>query len=364
MTKLQIRKIPKFQTSGKSPYKSLDINDIISIFSRGANSELKAPLKAYSVNPINKFGLYSLAGIDDRGLTKEQSELELKNKLFSNAKNEVEENEKNYKDMFGYNFPIHKEKNLGILASLIKPAIAAGSLAFNLQQLKKTRNAANQITSPRVDAATMPNRPIQGLSPDMVNLCLKNVAGLQTKKTSDATSNRLAEEMLNLNKLSALDKLSAAQIDNLFKEKDRHDKVDMMNAQESVKALNEQSKYNTDLQNKKAEINAGYESSKQDYINKWIDEALVKGITKPVEESIAYNMGKEAIEESEDYNRLQDRIVNTQNRLRFEPENTAIKQEYDELLKEQNQFSKRKGLPNYSDRWNYIFPNKNKQTKI
>lgn len=246
-----------------------------------------------------------------------------------------------------------KDKVLNTVTSLIKPGISVGSALLNLKYLKQSRDVAKNIKSPHIEAATMPNRPIQQLSPEIVAMYMKNIEGLQTKKTSDETSNRIAEQMLSLNKLAAMDKLAAKQAEYLTQERARHDATSAKNAVASVQARNESAKYAADVANKKAMINAQYFGKKQDFTNRWIEEALIK----PMEKRIAYNMGKEAIEKQEKWNRMQAQIVNAQNAMSMDP-SEENKKRLSDLLGLQKEMSSAK-LPYYSGTSSYLIPRRN-----
>lgn len=235
-------------------------------------------------------------------------------------------------------------------ASLIKPIVNLASLSMNLKSLKMTRDAAKNIKAPRVDAATIANRPIKGLSPEIISLYLKNVGNLNTRKTSDATSNKIAEQMLAINKMKALEGLTTKQIEHLFKETQRHDKVQAANQIAAIKASNENTKNAVAIANQKAGIDAKYAGERQNFINKWIDEAIVQ----PMGKRISYNMGKRAIEDSNARNQLQNQIVNAQNRLLMEPTNRTYKTQLDELLDQQKKLGTTK-LPSYGGTMNYLF---------
>ena len=233
---------------------------------------------------------------------------------------------------------------------LVKPIINASSLLMNLNNLKRTRDAAKNIKAPTVNAAIIPNRPVTGLDPEIISLYQKRVGDLNVKKTSDPISNRIAEQMLTLKKISALEGLTAKQVEHLFKETMRHDKTAAINAQEAVKARNIENKYFTDVHNKRAAIDAGYESRRQDIINRWIEEGLVK----PIEKRVSYNLGRKTIKDSEDWNRLQTKIINTQNLIELEPDNRAAVNHYKKLINKQNELSD-VSLPNYDETMNYLF---------
>jgi len=341
MIRLQEKKVPKYQAKGKTGPIPLTIEEILSFLPR-ENSSYSAipPNKAYPINTIDSFGINSIKGIDDRGLNIADIEKKIKGKQVSsfmeNYNKPKNEEDQRLKNMLADKFKVITpgENKLGVLAGLIKPAIATGSALANLSLLKKTRDAALNIHAPRVQAAVIPNRPVQGLSPEITDLYLKNIGNLDTVKTSDETANRMAEERLNLDKMGALDKLSAAQVENLFKERARHDQIEGVNAQESVKALNEQNKYGADVANKQAEIKAGYESSKQDFVNKWIDEALVQ----PIAKREAYTIGKRTLDNVEAWDRLQSQLVNAYNRWQTDKTNPTYKNEYDILYDQQKLF--------------------------
>lgn len=237
-------------------------------------------------------------------------------------------------------------------AALVKPVTAIASAIFNLNQLKKTRDAALNIRPPKVLAATTAIRPIQSLPPEIKELYIKNLAGMQTKKTSDETSNRISEGMLAATKMTALDKLTGAEVENLFKERQRHDQAEAINAQENVKALNEEAKYSAEIYNKQADIKAGYESAKAETINRLVEE----GIIKPVAARIEHNLGVETIRNSEEWNRLQTMIINKQNALHNDPRNKTLKTELEGLIDEQKLLYKRT-LPSYDAATSYMFKN-------
>ena len=276
-----------------------------------------------------------------------------KNNTIESSKENDEEDEdqkdSKYQSQIPFNYGI-KPNPLGIIPSLIKPAIAIGSAAFNLQQLKKEKAAALHQVAPKVLAPNIPIRPVQGLAPEIASLYEKNLAGMQIKKTSDATSNRIGEQMLDSSKMGALDKLSAAEVDNLFKERQRHDQLEVLNAQESAKAANEENKYTADVQNKQAMINAQYESAKQDFGNKWMDEALVQ----PMEKRITHNAGIEAVQNGEEWNRLQTMIVDRQNILHQQPSDLKTKKQLNELLDRQR-LLERRSMPTYDQLSGYLF---------
>ena len=337
MTKLQQRNIPKYQLGNKSPYTPYDFTNLPFLPKQEENENI-----------------VPYAPFDD-----EEEELEIepwmKDTGFWNKTTDKTAEDK-YKDLLTRKFDVVGDKSgaaLGAITGAIKPAMALGSAYMNWQQLKKTRDAAKNIKSPRVDAATMPNRPIQGISPDIINLYLKQIGGIKTKKTSDATANIIGEQMSNINKMGAMDKLATKQVENLQKERQRSDKIKAINAQESVKAMNEQSKHDVDIYNKKSAIDAAYEGKKQDFINRWVEEALVK----PMEKRVAYNLGKEAIEKSDAQNNLQTQIVNAQNRLKLEPTNVKYKKALDDLLTEQSTMLTR-SMPSYGRSMSYLFKNK------
>jgi len=249
------------------------------------------------------------------------------------------------------NFKSLNLKKLGISpTSLIKPALAVGSLIGNLQQLKKTKKAAKNIKSPDVDAVVIQNRPIESLPSELVNLYKKQIGNLSIKKTADPIANRIAEQMLMQKKLKAIDALSIKQVEQLQKEKARHDKTAALNRKAAIDARNIKSKYTADVYNKKAAIDAAYEAKKQDFINRWIEE----GIVKPMEKRLSYNMGREAIQNNADWNRLQAQIVNSQNRIAMEPSNVLLRKKHDELLSQQRNFSG-SDLPSYDKSMNYLF---------
>jgi hypothetical protein len=214
---------------------------------------------------------------------------------------------------------------------LVRPGIAVASAVLNSKLLKKERDAAKNIIAPRVDAAIMPNRPIQSLPTEITDAYLKSISNIKSPKTADATTNIISAQMDNVNRLGAYDKLATAQVENLAKERARHDQIEGVNAQESVKASNESSKYAADVYNKKSAIDAEYAKGQQEYMNTWAYQALVE----PIEKRIAYNMGNEAIQKSDTWNRLQNQITNAENRLKLEPENRLYKANLDSLLRQQ-----------------------------
>ena len=236
------------------------------------------------------------------------------------------------------------------LTDLIKPTLAVGSLLGNLYQLKKTKEAAKNIKSPDVTPVVIQNRPVKGLDPEIVSQYKKRVGNLNVKKTSDPISNRIAEQMLTLKKIGALEDLSTKQVEQLHKETVRRDKTEAANRVASIKARNLKAKYMNEVYNKKAAIDAAYEAKKQDFINRWIEE----GIVKPVDKKIAYNLGKKAIQENADWNRLQAAITNAQNRANLEPMNESLRKQLDILLYQQQNFEKRND-PEFIDSMNKLF---------
>ena len=373
MTKLQQRKIPKYQLSGKSSYTPFNVGE----FFRGYTNEdifsPKVPYKPFDTD-INKMKAadyidetptdYSTYLDSDTDNEVAQKDLRAKTIIDPFVQEggpdyeTVKAAEDKYKDLLTREFKTLDTDattgdKLGLLTGAIKPGIALGSALLNWQQLKKTRDAAKNITAPRVDAATMPTKVVEDLPPEIINLYLKQIGGLKTKKTSDATANILGERISNLDKMGVIDKLTAQRVENLFKQREEKYKTEAINAQEAVKARNEQSKYAADMYNKKAAIDAEYEGKKQDFINRWTEEALVK----PMEKRVAYNLGKEAIEESDRWNRLQTQIVNAQNRLRYEPTNPTYKKALDALLTQQESMT-RKAMPSYGESMSYLFSKK------
>lgn len=228
----------------------------------------------------------------------------------------IEEGDK--KNLLDDLFKVIKDREVNP-ASWVKPALGATAILAGYKNLQRTRDAAKNIKAPRVDAPTITNRPIQGLSPELINLYLKNIGSLSAKKTSDSTANILANQMLNLRKMEAMDKLSTKQTENLQRERARFDKVTAANQLTAVKARNEQSKYAADLYNKKAAIEAGYLKAKGDWTTRTVDELI-----KNVDRRIRYNTGVAVQNKQSKINLLQDLITNTTNQLRLNPANTNL----------------------------------------
>lgn len=240
-----------------------------------------------------------------------------------------------------------KKSNIG---KFIKPVVAAGSLLSNLHLLKKTKDEALKIKAPHSDAVIIQNRPVESLPPEIVNMYKKQLGNMTTKKTSDSSTNRIAEQMLALKKMKALDSLAAKQIEQLQRETVRHDKINAVNRKASIEARNLNIKNQINIQNKRAAIQSAYKAKQQDFINKWIEEAIVK----PMAKRVSYNMGRETIQNNENWNRLQTLIINTENRLRLEPYNKALQRDLAELLNMQRNFTTA-SLPSYDESMNYLF---------
>ena len=356
MAKLIEKKILKYQSKGKTPYMDSEYYQNTPELD-GKNQSAFWLNQTLGANQLEGLKSKDL-GFQNTYLTQDNStqtpEENTDSKSLSDAgKNYQNQLKYGFKNQLGFNFQTSPKNPYGAIMSLIKPVIATGSALLNLQQLKKTRDAALNLKSPRVQPGLAPVRPIQGLAPEITDLYTKNLAGMQVKKTADATSNRIAEQMLDSNKMGALDKLSAVEVDNLFKERQRHDQLEAMNAQETAKASNDQEKYDADIENKKASVNAAYEAAKQDFTNKWIDEALVQ----PIEKRVSHNIGVQTIQNSEEWNRLQTMIIDRQNVLHQQPANQAVRRELNDLLEKQKSISKR-DLPSYDESMKYLFTSK------
>ncbi len=359
MAKLQEKKIPKFQTSGKfAPYPNLDLDQYLklkitpdSVPGLIPTSKLKFNTNVY--DPVaSSHPQFPKSIVEDIKYFNANDNLPKGfgiNKALKDinaGKEETEEDQKT-KDLLATTYGV-KDPNY---SGLIKPGISGLSALFNLSALKKTRDEALKRTSPRVDAAIAMNRPIQGLPPEIVNLYLKNMGALNFKKTSDAVANIVGNQMLNEKKMTALDKLATMQSKNLSEERARYDKTATANALNAVKARNEMAKFAVDAYNKKTEIKSAYEKSKQDYTNKWIEEALVK----PLNKRIDYNLTSAALTDSKKWSRLQDQIVGRQNQLKLDPLNKSARIALDELLKEQKIFRSTQLPKTYGETSKWIF---------
>lgn len=257
---------------------------------------------------------------------------------------------------------IDKDRKIGpALASAVFPAIAGGSLIMNLRQLKKAKEEASKMTSPTILSGQAPIRPIQGIPQEILQRHKDLIAGIRTKKTADATTNAMSEQMTNAQKLKAGIELAAMEAENLSKERSRYDQLAAISAQANAQAMNEQSKLAAETSNKKALIAAEYEGAKRDTLNQWIKEALIE----PAEKRIAYNMGVEGLAEQEKWNRLQQQLYNYQYMLKNDPTNTALKTEIERLMLEQKNLSE-SSLPSYSSRGSYLIQktNKNADSKV
>ena len=209
--------------------------------------------------------------------------------------------------------------------------LTVASTLYNLDALKRQRDAALNIISPTVRPGLAAIRPIQGLPQEIVDNRTRLIAGMKAPKTADATSNVIANSLLNAAKLDADSKLTEEQVKNLFAERQRHDQLETMNAQEAAKASNEESKYATDVYNRKSDIKAGYETAKANDVNKLVDEGIVQKLEKGKFE----REGKVALENSEKWNRISVMINQNLNKLKVDPSDPNAKKELDGLYKEQ-----------------------------
>ena len=200
------------------------------------------------------------------------------------------------KSLFGSStFKSQKDKIYGLpeglgqkATSLIKPALGIGTVLMNLQKLKDTRAAAKNIHAPRIDAAVTGVRPVQDLTPEMLNMYYKQLGGMKTQKTSDAVSNIIANQMLEQQKLGMLSQLGLQRAENLRSERARYDEAKAKNVVAAVEARNKQEVEAVKIANRKAAIDAAYESEKQNMWNKVAAEAQ-----EGLHQRAMYNMAAE-----------------------------------------------------------------------
>ena len=312
MTKLQQKKIPKFQIKGKSPWipQTYNVSDYTTFLPKEEDDEVVVPFRMYD--------------------------------------NEEEE----YESKVGQEYKTQKDTSFNF-GQFIRPGTFAVSALANIALLKKTRDAALDIKAPRVEAAQVANRPIEALPPEMIGLQLKQLGNLQIKKTSDAIANINAQEILNLSKMDTLEKLSEQQVKNLFSERARYDKTAAENTLANIKAINEREKLTTAVANQKAGIRAKYQSKRQDFFNKFLGELVTAR-----EKTIGYNLGKEVLENEQVWNRLETQIVHKENQIANEPMNVNFKNELKALLKQQSLLGNQK-LPSHSETTKYMFSKRN-----
>ncbi len=336
MTKLQEKKIPKFQTSGK-----FDLSEI-----EGDSRSIDELRNPQSVDPFVQDREEQLARLDAL-----YNVYARKNNFPTRGEQLSQTGWENYENEVPTRYGT-KDYNY---AGLIKPAISGLSAWFNLDALKRARVAAD-IKSPRVDAATVANRPVEGIPPEILNLALKNIGGLNIKKTSDAGANIVANQMLNQQKLKAMDSLAGMQTENLGKERDRYGKTEAANKMATVQAGNEQAKFAIDAYNKRSMLDAQYEGAKKDTVNRLVEEALIK----PMSDAMSYNIQSAAITDSKNWSRIQDQIVNAQNAMIIDPNSQKAKKAYKDALDKQKAFIPTKTPQTFRETYKWMFKNPNK----
>jgi len=159
------------------------------------------------------------------------------------------------------------------LGRFAKPAIGTATLLYNLHQLKKTKDAAKyDLVSPRLSTATAPVRPIQQLSPEIINQFNAGLGTLGVKKTADSTANAINASLLTRQQAAALNAMAAQQAQNLQKERQRYDTAVTKNIENAIKTRNEQEKLDANVANKQramdSAIDSSYEKAKQETWNR------------------------------------------------------------------------------------------------
>ena len=162
----------------------------------------------------------------------------------------------------------NKSRIVEYAGMLAKPVLGAATLLYNLDRLKKTRDAAKNIKAPTVLSPTAPVRPMQQLPPEVIAQQEAAIGSLQPRKYADATLMTVSSDMLNKQKLDAENKLAVLQASTLDKERARYDKQTEANAVRNVEALNKALVYDADVSNKKAAIDAAYQKALQETMNK------------------------------------------------------------------------------------------------
>lgn len=336
MTKLQQKKIPKFQ-AGKN------IGDLgqysFNLYDFSLPKTLQPKFSTFPDEYDEELGTKQIAFPEKQRYNWDEMTTSL-------------EDSDEYASKVGTKYKTQKDTGFNV-AQLIRPATYAASAAANIALLKKTRDAALDIKAPRVEAAQVANRPIEALPPEMIALQLKQLGNLQIKKTSDATANINAQQILNLSKMDTLEKLSEQQIKNLFGERARHDKTAAANVLANIEAINKRAELSTLIANKKAGIRAKYQATRQDFFNKFVGQ-LVTGREK----AIGYNLGKEVIENEQAWNRLETQIVHKENQITIEPMNQKLKTELKTLLAQQSLLGNQT-LPSHSETTKYMFSKRN-----
>jgi hypothetical protein len=329
MTKLQERKIPKFQTGAiTGPYEDGIKPAYIDLLLKNqdpyakklgeiALSDYPSEYKKYMVQPVSTLTSHLYPKVNkpylkDQIHTEENSKKIATEHRAKYASLTDEEYAQMLSGEFKNELPDEYQSQLGKGLDntdkhmLMKAALAAGSLASNLSHLKKARDAANNIKAPRVDAPLIANRPIQQLPQEIVDLKTKQIAAIQPKKTSDATLNAISGGLIAKVKADAMEGLTAAQVDTLVKERARFDEVNAKNAVANVAAMNEQNKLAADIYNQKAANNNAYYAERRNAINQWIYE----GIAYPMDTLAAKREGKELLAQEQEWNKLQSIINN------------------------------------------------------
>ena len=182
--------------------------------------------------------------------------------------------EVNYSSEIPSTYASTNSNNSFKIGSMLKPAIGAATFAYNMSQLEKTKNAAKNLITPTIHTAQTNVRPIQQLAPEILNGFQANLGALQIDKSFDPTRNIIANQMLNNQKIMAINNLAAQQAQNLIEERARHDAALTKNAELAAKGRTDSSKMAADVHNKLAGIDATYEKAKQETGNKAVHDVM------------------------------------------------------------------------------------------
>jgi hypothetical protein len=165
-------------------------------------------------------------------------------------------------------------ENIGRVA---KPAIGAATLLMNLKKLKDTKDAAyHSVVSPNIPIPRYSIRPIQQLSPEIINLYREGIGNIGTRNTSDPIANIIAQDLVNKQKIGAINKLAAQQAQNLEKERNRYDQTKLVADREANKAIRDNAiaaakAVNTEAA-ARANINSQYEKAIQNTLNRFFSQ--------------------------------------------------------------------------------------------
>ncbi len=326
MIKLQEKKIRKFQNAGKFD-DDLPIEDWMSntdywdnTFPNEEPLEIEDWMKAGDY--WEKSGLFNNKNYWDRNLKVDEFTDEVGTQKikgggwkFRSTKKKIDEN-------------TGSEFNAMNLLGIVQPATSVMSAIMNLRALKDSKIAAQDIKAPNIHAALIPKKPIKGMDPAMRNRYLSDIANVPgPKKTSDATMNRIADQMHSETIMKAMNELGRREQKIVDDATAQYDKTTAINAQEAIKARNERSKYAADVSNKKALIEAQYTAKRAEVINRLFEE----GIIKPLAKFQNQRQNKAAVRDMEGRFSMQNQIVNAQNAWKANP-TTKNREIWEDLL--------------------------------